>query len=169
MSMSIVTGSTASVEDRDVYLKIASTERRLSDENKTPSFEELCKESTATMDEKLYQQLKLNEQFILTISDRGFGKRTSCYEYRQSNRGGQGVAAMAVTDKTGQMVAAYPITDAEQLMLVSDQGQLIRIPVHDIRIAGRATQGVTLFRVADKERVVSVATLREESEGESNA
>lgn len=166
MSMSIITGSTASVEDRDVYLKIASTERRLSDENKAMPYDALCREAGASMDEKLYTQLKLNEQFILTISDRGFGKRTSCYEYRQSNRGGQGVAAMAVTDKTGQMVAAYPITDAEQLMLVSDQGQLIRIPVHDIRIAGRATQGVTLFRVADNERVVSVATLREENDGE---
>src|SRR5690606_9358745 len=98
----------------------------------------------------------------LTVSDRGYGKRTSCYEYRQAGRGGQGIAAMAVTDKTGNMVAAYPITEAEQLMLVSDQGQIIRIPVHNIRIAGRATQGVTLFRVADDEHVVSVATLREE-------
>jgi DNA gyrase subunit A len=162
MSMSVITGSTASIEDRDVYLKLASTERRLIDEGKTPSYAELAVEAAATLDEKLYRQLQNDEQFILTISDRGFGKRTSCYEYRQAGRGGQGVAAMAVTDKTGQMVAAYPITDAEQIMLVSDQGQLIRMPVHDIRIAGRATQGVTLFRVAANEHVVSVATLRED-------
>lgn len=167
MSMSIITGSTASVEDRDVYLKIAATERRLSDENKELSFADLCKEAAASMDEKLYRQLKEQEQFILTISDRGFGKRTSCYEYRQSNRGGQGVAAMALTEKTGNMVAAYPIDEREQIMLVSDQGQLIRTPVHDIRIAGRATQGVTIFRVGADEHVVSVATLREEeSSGE---
>lgn len=176
MSMSIVTGSTASIEDRDVYLKLSSTERRMTDENprsssgaiaqtkETPTFEQICMESGASMREELYKQLKTEEQFILTISDRGFGKRTSCYEYRQANRGGQGIAAMAVTDKTGQMVAAYPITDAEQIMLVSDQGQLIRMPVHNIRIAGRATQGVTLFRVANNEHVVSVATLRDDSE-----
>jgi DNA gyrase subunit A len=169
MSMSIITGSTASIEDRDVYLKIASTERRLTDENKTPTFAEICKESETTMDETLYRDLQLQEQFILTISDRGFGKRTSCYEYRQANRGGLGIAAMSVTDKTGNMVAAYPITDSEQIMLVSDQGQLIRMPVHDIRIAGRSTQGVTLFRVAENEHVVSVATLREEEPSESAA
>ena len=161
MSMSIITGSTASIEDRDVYLKLASTERRMTDEHKTPTFEEICMESSASMREELYKQLSAEEQFILTISDRGFGKRTSCYEYRQANRGGQGIAAMAITDKTGNMVAAYPITDAEQIMLMSDQGQVIRMPVHDIRIAGRATQGVTLFRVANNEHVVSVATLRE--------
>lgn len=165
MSMSIITGSTASIEDRDVYLKIASAERRLTDENKTPTYADCCKDAAASMDEKLYRELQLQEQFILTISDRGFGKRTSCYEYRQANRGGLGIAAMAVTDKTGNMVAAYPITEAEQIMLVSDQGQLIRMPVKGIRIAGRSTQGVTLFRVSDNEHVVSVATLREESAG----
>ncbi len=164
MSMSIVTGSTASIEDRDVYLKLAGTERRLQDEHKELLFEQLCIEAGASMREELYNQLKTEEQFILTISDRGFGKRTSCYEYRQANRGGQGIAVMAVTDKTGNMVAAYPISDNEQIMLVSDQGQLIRMPVHDIRIAGRATQGVTLFRVAGNEHVVSVATLRDDSE-----
>jgi DNA gyrase subunit A len=164
MSMSIITGSTASVEDRDVYLKIAATERRMLDEEKAFDFAALCIEAAASMDEKLYQTLKTQEQFILTITDRGFGKRTSCYEYRQANRGGQGVAAMALTDKTGQMVAAYPIQDDAQIMMVSDQGQLIRMPVHGIRIAGRATQGVTLFRVSENEHVVSVATLREDSE-----
>lgn len=169
MSMSIITGSTASIEDRDIYLKIASTERRLTDENKTPSFAEICKESESTMDETLYRDLQMQEQFILTITDRGFGKRTSCYEYRQANRGGLGIAAQALTDKTGNMVAAYPIHDSEQIMLVSDQGQLIRMKVHDIRIAGRSTQGVTLFRVAENEHVVSVATLREEEASENSA
>jgi len=164
MSMSVVTGSTASTDDRDNYLRINSTARRLEDENKTLSFAELCKEAGTEMDEKLYNQLREQEQFILTVTDRGFGKRTSCYEYRQANRGGQGVAAMALTDKTGNMVAAYPIHDDEQIMMVSDQGQIIRMPVHDIRIAGRSTQGVTLFRVASEEHVVSVATLREDSD-----
>ncbi len=168
MSMSIITGSTASIEDRDVYLKIASAERRLTDENKAPTYAACCQDAGASMDEKLYRELQLQEQFILTVSDRGFGKRTSCYEYRQSNRGGQGIAAMALTDKTGNMVAAYPITEAEHIMLVSDQGQLIRTSVHDIRIAGRSTQGVTLFRVSDNERVVSVATLREDNEAETD-
>ncbi len=169
MSMSIITGTAASVEDRDVYLKLASTARRLNEEGQTVSFTELCKEAAATLDEKLYNQLSAEEQFILTVSDRGFGKRTSCYEYRQAGRGGQGIAAMAVTEKTGNMVAAYPVTEAEQIMLVSDQGQIIRTGIRDIRIAGRSTQGVTLFRVAEDEHVVSVATLREDDSSDTEA
>lgn len=164
MSMSIVTGSTASMEDRDVYLKLSSNERRLNEEGKEISFNDLCHEVGAMLPEATYTQLKAEEQFFLTVSDRGYGKRTSCYEYRQANRGGQGIAVMALTEKTGKMVAAYPITEAEQLMMVSDQGQIIRIPVHNIRIAGRSTQGVTLFRVDKNEHVVSVATLRESDE-----
>jgi DNA gyrase subunit A len=120
------------------------------------------------LEEARYRELQTQEQFILTVTDRGFGKRTSAYEYRQANRGGQGIAAMDLTAKTGNMVAAYPITDADNIMMVSDQGQLIRMPVHDIRIAGRTTQGVTLFRVSPDEHVVSVATLREDSDEAEN-
>ena len=166
MSVSVLDGVTASMDERDTYLKLAGTLRRLqNDENyngEPISYATICKESETTdFAEERFNTLQAAEQFLLTITDRGFGKRSSAYEYRQSGRGGQGITAMALTDKTGQMVAAYPICTDEQIMMVSDQGQLIRMPVHDIRIAGRSTQGVTLFRVAGDEHVVSVATLRE--------
>jgi DNA gyrase subunit A len=164
IAMSILNGAGTNTEERDVYLKLNSTERRAQNDGKTLTFEQLCIETGATLEETRYRALQQQEQFILTVTDRGFGKRTSAYEYRQANRGGQGIAAMDLTDKTGNMVAAYPITEADNIMMVSDQGQLIRMPVHDIRIAGRTTQGVTLFRVDKEEHVVSVATLREESD-----
>lgn len=163
MSMSIINAGSASTEERDVYLKIKNTERRLQSENQNVSYQDICNEAAAMMEETRYRLLQTQEQFILTVTDRGFGKRTSAYEYRQANRGGLGIAAMDLTDKTGKMVAAYPIEQNEQIMLMSDQGQVIRMAVDTIRIAGRTTQGVTLFRVDGKERVVSVATLREES------
>jgi DNA gyrase subunit A len=176
MSLSVLDGVTASMDERDTYLKLASTLRRLQNDDDASTqgvdYATLCKEADVSgFAEERFNTLKAAEQFLLTITDRGFGKRSSAYEYRQSGRGGQGITAMALTDKTGQMVAAYPICNDEQIMMVSDQGQLIRMPVHDIRIAGRSTQGVTLFRVAGDEHVVSVATLREEKgdEGVENA
>ncbi|HEY1096238.1 MAG TPA: DNA gyrase subunit A [Alphaproteobacteria bacterium] len=174
MSMSVLEGTTASMDERDTYLKLASTCRRLqTDENGNPqdvTYAMVCKEAEVSdFPEERFNALQKAEQFLLTITDRGFGKRSSSYEYRQSGRGGQGITAMALTDKTGQMVAAYPITPDEQIMMVSDQGQIIRMPVHDIRIAGRNTQGVTLFRVAGDEQVVSVATLREEKDENGEA
>ncbi len=165
MSLSVLDGVAASMDERDIYLKLSSTLRRLQNDDATQAvdYATLCQEADTTdFAEERFTALQTAEQFLLTITDRGFGKRSSAYEYRQSGRGGQGITAMALTDKTGQMVAAYPITQDEQIMMVSDQGQLIRTPVHDIRIAGRSTQGVTLFRVDKDEHVVSVATLREE-------
>ena len=85
------------------------------------------------------------EQFVLTISEKGFGKRTSSYEYRTTNRGGKGIVAMAITEKNGRLVASFPVEESDQIMLVTDGGQLIRCPVDGIRIAGRATQGVIVF------------------------
>ena len=167
MSLSVLDGVTASMEERDIYLKLASALRRLQNDDDVTTqnvdYAALCSEADVIgFAEERFNALRNAEQFLLTMTDRGFGKRSSAYEYRQSGRGGQGITAMALTDKTGQMVAAYPICPDEQIMMVSDQGQLIRMPVHDIRIAGRSTQGVTLFRVDKDEHVVSVATLREE-------
>ena len=104
----------------------------------------------------------------IQIADDGLGKRTSAYEYRVSGRGGQGVTSMDLSRGRGgeapRVVAAFPIEENDELVLVTDGGQLIRSPVHDIRIAGRATRGVTLFRVGEAERVVSVARLEEDDE-----
>src|SRR5262249_2130423 len=108
------------------------------------------------------------EQYILCVSDDGFGKRTSAYEYRINRRGGKGIASMDLerggSGASAAVVAAFPIEDGDHVMLVTDGGQLIRCPVHDVRVAGRATRGVTLFRIAEDERVVSVTRLAESEE-----
>ena len=111
-------------------------------------------------------QLSAAEEFLLTVSANGFGKRSSAYEYRITGRGGSGIANMDITDKTGPVVESFQVGAADQIMLVTDRGQLIRCPVDDIRIAGRKTQGVVLFRVEGGERVVSVSHLQ--TNGEEN-
>ena len=118
--------------------------------------------------EKRYVEMSEAEQFVLTLSEKGFGKRTSSYEYRTTGRGGKGIVAMSVTAKTGRVVASFPVEEADQIMLVTDGGQLIRCPVNGIRIAGRSTQGVIVFSTAEGERVVSVERLSEEGEDNGN-
>jgi DNA gyrase subunit A len=113
-----------------------------------------------------FEQLAAREQFVLTVSDRGFGKRTSSYEYRITNRGGGGIQNMDTSGRSGSVAASFPVTDDHQVMLVTSSGQVIRMPIHDIRIAGRRTQGVTLFRIAPEDRVVSVAWLTDDSDPE---
>jgi DNA gyrase subunit A len=106
------------------------------------------------------------EQFILTVTENGYGKRSSAYEYRRTNRGGQGITNIDTSERNGCVVASFPAHQGEQLMLVTDQGKMIRTTVGDIRIMGRNTQGVTIFRVADNEHVVSVAKIDESDEEE---
>jgi DNA gyrase subunit A len=103
-----------------------------------------------------YTDMSAQEQFILTLSEKGFGKRTSSYEYRITGRGGKGITAMAVNSRNGQLVGSFPVENEDQIMLVTDGGQLIRVPVDGIRIVGRSSQGVTVFSTRDKEKVVSV-------------
>ena len=104
-------------------------------------------------------ELDAHQQLILTVTVNGYGKRTSAYEYRVTSRGGQGIINIETCRRNGPVVAAFPVADDDQVMLVTDRGQVIRIPVEGIRIAGRNTQGVTLFDVAEGEHVVSVARL----------
>ena len=99
------------------------------------------------------------EEFILTVTSTGYGKRTSSYEYRVTGRGGQGIANMEMSARNKEVVSSFPIEDDNQIMMVTDGGKLIRMPVADIRVAGRKTQGVILFRTADDEKVVSVTWL----------
>ena len=103
-----------------------------------------------------------HEEFILSITENGYGKRTSAYEYRIANRGGQGIINIVTSQRNGEVVAAFPVIESDELLLVTDGGQLIRCPVNDIRIAGRNTQGVTLFSTAEDERVVSGARLSDD-------
>jgi DNA gyrase subunit A len=121
--------------------------------------------SPVNLSPERYAALAALEQTILTVSSNGYGKRTSSYEYRVAGRGGKGVTAMAVNQRNGELVASFPVKDSDEIMLVSDGGQLIRCPVSDIRIAGRSTQGVTIFDTAEDEHVVSVEHIPEEADG----
>jgi DNA gyrase subunit A len=111
----------------------------------------------ASLSPETLNEMRDQEQFLLSISERGFGKRTSAYAYRCANRGGQGVATMDVTERTGLIVNALPVKESDHILLLTEQGQLLRCPVTDIRISGRKTQGVKLFRLENHERIVSVA------------
>ncbi len=124
----------------------------------------------AALSPERYAELGAAEQFILTVSENGYGKRSSAFEYRVSGRGGKGIIAMAVTPRNGRLLAAFPVDVDDQIMLVTDGGQLIRCPVNDIRVAGRSTQGVTIFNTASDEHVMSVARINddEEADGEED-
>jgi len=102
------------------------------------------------------------EEFILAVTENGYGKRRAAYEYRVSGRGGQGIASIDVSKRNGEVVGLFPVNESDELMMISNAGQVIRIPVNGIRIAGRSTQGVTLFNTADDETVVSVTRLAED-------
>ncbi len=160
VSMSILHNVDASTEERSSYLKYMTASRR-GDEPEVP--ENLTEEQIAYLQEK--------EQFILSITINGFGKRTSAYDYRVIGRGGKGMINIETSDRNGTVIGAFPINDLDQLMMVTDQGRLIRVPVGDVRIAGRNTQGVTLFKVGDKEQIVSVERVEEtdsdEDEGDT--
>ncbi len=110
----------------------------------------------AELTQDRYAELGAGEQFILTLSVNGFGKRSSSYEYRVTGRGGKGIIAMVVNERNGDLAGSFPVEEEDQIMLVTDAGKLIRCPVHNVRIAGRSTQGVTVFKTAQDERVVSV-------------
>ena len=150
--------------ERDAYLRMAAQIRRSSGEGDEEEYVVSEGDDTAMTPDN-FQRLQDAEEFILTITENGFGKRTSAYEYRVTGRGGQGFANIEMKERNGAVVASFPIGTDDQIMLISDGGQLIRMPVHDVRIAGRKTQGVTLFRTAAEEKVVSVARLPDVGEG----
>ena len=117
--------------------------------------------SDQVLTDERFAEMQKSEQMILTLSERGFGKRSSSHEYRVSGRGGKGIAAMAVNDRNGALVSSFPVDETDEVMLVTDGGQLIRCPIKDIRVAGRSTQGVTVFKTAKDEKVVSVERITE--------
>ncbi|TWD57908.1 DNA gyrase subunit A [Agrobacterium vitis] len=170
ISMTIVGHVNAEPWERAAYLKRSAAERRASgiEEDDIALVGEEVGE-IGDLSEERYQELKAREQFVLTISERGIGKRSSSYDFRTSGRGGKGIRATdtSKTAEIGQLVAAFPVEDKDQIMLVSDKGQLIRVPVDGIRIASRATKGVTIFNTAKDEKVVSVERISE-PEGEDD-
>ena len=160
ISMSILLHSDATSEERDEYARIASAIKRISAERGDDSC--VSPEDTGLLNvltTEKYKEMAEREQFILSVTSTGYGKRTSSYEYRVTGRGGQGIANMEMSARNKEIVSSVPIEDDNQIMMVTDGGKLIRMPVKDIRIAGRKTQGVILFRTAENERVVSVTWL----------
>ncbi len=162
ISMAILHHVEASPAERAAYLKQSAAMRRAQTGEAetevtgvTPEPDETL-EGPAELTPERYAELGGREQFVLTVSERGFGKRSSTYEYRISGRGGKGIVAMVVNERNGNLVASFPIEPTDQIMLVSNGGQLIRCPVHDVRIAGRNTQGVRIFKTDADEKVVSV-------------
>jgi DNA gyrase subunit A len=167
ISMAILRHAEATPGERAAYLKQALAVRRSQGgETMDASAAEVeAEEVTETVDlsPERYAELSAREQFVLTVSSRGFGKRSSSYDYRISGRGGKGIVAMMVNERNGRLVASFPVEDSDQIMLVTDGGKLIRVPVDDVRIAGRNTQGVRVFRTDENEKVVSVERIPEES------
>jgi DNA gyrase subunit A len=166
ISMALLRHVEATAGERIAYLKMA---RAVSgdevDENGNgngASEEETAQEDV--LSQERYAEMGAAEQTILTVSSNGYGKRTSSYEYRITGRGGKGIVAMAVNDRNGPLVASFPVENEDQIMLVTDGGQLIRCPVHDIRKAGRSTQGVIILDTAEDEHVVSVERISEDEE-----
>ena len=106
------------------------------------------------------------EEVILTVSTEGFGKRSSAYEFRRTGRGGQGLLAQDLTKKGGRLAASFPVEEDDEILLVTDQGQLIRTPVNQVRMVGRNTSGVTIFRTSKDEHVVSVERLADQGGGD---
>jgi len=163
ISMSILRNSEASAEERAAYLKMRRAMAGDAEEGSEP--EEA--EGNAAISQERYIEMGAAEQFVLTISENGYGKRTSSYEYRITGRGGKGIVAMATTERNGNLISSFPVEESDQIMLVTDGGQLIRCPVNGIRVAGRSTQGVIVFNTAEGEKVVSVERVSEpEGEGD---
>ncbi|MGH6780282.1 MAG: DNA gyrase C-terminal beta-propeller domain-containing protein, partial [Bradyrhizobium sp.] len=163
ISLAILRHMAADAEERAAYLRRANAVRRSGAEEEAGGDGEDAS-GAIELGEQRYVEMSAAEQFVLTISENGFGKRSSSYEYRTTGRGGKGIVAMSVNERNGKLVASLPIEDSDQIMLVTDRGQLIRCPVEDIRIAGRSTQGVIVFNTAQEEHVVAVEHIGEDAE-----
>ena len=163
ISMSILRHVNFDTESRDAYLKMVR-KLRGGDEAEEAADEPLGTGKVLTEDE--FKRFAASEEFILTATRRGFGKRTSAYEYRITGRGGSGIVSIATSKRNGDVVASFPVGDKDQVMMITDAGRLIRIPIGDVRVAGRATQGVTLFATGEGEHVTSVAHLPLEENGD---
>ena len=166
IAMSALAHADAAPQEREAYLHAVAARRRLagSDYSGRDGDKATDEEQAARLEEDDFLAMAAAEQFILTVSEDGFGKRSSAYEYRASKRGGKGIAALDLgrgEDPPSTVVSSFPVIDTDQVVMVTDGGQLIRCPVDDISFMGRSTRGVTLFKTADDQRVVSVTRLRD--------
>jgi len=170
ISMAVLHGVDATPAEREAYLRHAAAMRSAANVDDAEADgageeEDEAAEGPVSLSLERIAHLGAAEQLVLTVSSEGFGKRTSAYRFRRAGRGGQGYAAQDLSQRGGRLVASFPVEDADEILLVTDQGQLIRVPVSQVRTAGRNTQGVTIFRTAENEHVVSVERLEGEGNG----
>jgi len=163
ISMSILRHIEVDTSEREAYIRMANARRRAAGDSGAGVENGNGEAAQGGLTPERFAELEAAEEFILSVTANGFGKRTSAYEYRITSRGGQGIANIETSDRNGPVVASFPVAHSDQVMLVTDGGQLIRLPVHDIRIAGRKTQGVVLFKVANGEQVASVTRLADQN------
>jgi len=170
ISMAILRHMDVETDEARAYIKHANAMRRAlgddaQDDGDTTEIE-------TSLSEERIAELGAAEQFVLTLADDGFGKRSTSYDYRCMNRGGQGVSAQELGRKKGQddakLVRSFSIEDDDQLMIVTDGGQLIRCPVRNISIVSRSARGVTVIRTKEDERVVSVERIEESDDDEAD-
>ncbi|HEY4040211.1 MAG TPA: DNA gyrase C-terminal beta-propeller domain-containing protein, partial [Rhodopila sp.] len=173
ISLSVLRHVQASPEERIAYLRQANARRRGNGDADAealnePDGEDLVPE--VTLSAERFADMEITEEMLLTVTDMGFGKRTSAYEYRVTGRGGQGIGNITLAPRNGRaVVATFPVRQGDDIMMVTDAGRLIRVPVDQVRITGRQTMGVTLFRVDKGEHVTSVFTVLEEEADENGA
>jgi len=146
VSMSILKHSPIDISIRQSYLKSSS---------------DLRKGNIKSLSNETFKNLKENEEFILSVTTKGYGKRSSAYAYRIAGRGGYGITGILTNPKNGNVVDSFTVDDNDELILVTDGGKLIRILIKDVRIAGRSTRGVSLFKIPDNEKIVSVTKISE--------
>ncbi|MBN8993084.1 MAG: DNA gyrase subunit A [Rhizobiales bacterium] len=168
ISLSILRHVEATSDERSAYLKMRRAVAGETGAEEVVDAEAEETSGTLQLAQERYAEMSAQEQVVLTVSVNGYGKRTSSYEYRTTGRGGKGIVAMSVNNRNGKLVASFPVEDSDQIMLVTDKGQLIRCPVEGIRIAGRSTQGVIVFDTAEDEHVVSVEHIGDDGENGEN-
>jgi len=177
VSMSVLNGIEANAEQRAAFIKYANAKRRAAGEeadDAAANAADAGEETTTSVElsEEEIAKFEAAEEILLTITENGYGKRTSAYEYRQTGRGGQGITNIVTSSRNGLVVATFPVETGDQIILMTDQAKIIRTSIEEIRIAGRNTQGVTIFRTADKEKVVSAVRIGADmagSDDEDNA
>jgi DNA gyrase subunit A len=173
ISMSALNHVHANSESRELYLQAVSANRRLSGADYTDKKDEKKRDTELAdrLNDPAYQAMAEHEEFLLTVTQDGFGKRSTAYEYRITGRGGSGITSIELKrgKKTTDVVASFPVISTDELVMVTDGGKLIRMPVADISQSGRTTRGVTLFKTAEDENVVSVTRIREADTEDADA
>ena len=156
-------------DDRVISLTVLNHVKISSDESKayikkSRKDDDDIEDTNFEISQKRFDELKIKEEFILTVTENGYGKRSSSYEFRESGRGGQGIINIITSERNGNVAASYSVKNDDDIMLITNSGQMIRCKVSDIRIAGRNTQGVRIFKVEDDDKVVSSVCLSDETE-----